>query len=484
MSTHILIIGGGISGLAFAHRLDELSRQSGLPLKITLLEERGQLGGVIQSFREKGLLMEAGPDSFISIKPQALELCRRLSLRGELLQTNPENQRSFILNRGRLQPVPKGFYLLAPTEIKTLIRLPFVGWLSKLRMGCDLFIPRRSKRQKHKDESVASFVRRRLGSGALKRIAQPMIAGIYSADPEKLSLRATFPHLEQMEQEHGSLIRALAARGKAQQDQTKEASGPRYSMFVSLRNGLDLLVKTLVQRLPSADFRTGTRVQSLRRNTQERWIAATDTGEEFEADAVCLAVPSVRAAELLAPLDTALSAELEGIPYASVATVNLVFDRNDIAHPLDGFGFVIPRVEGKRLVGVSFSSIKFEGRAPAGQALLRAYLGGAGDEGICDLDDKEMVSLVCAELKEILGLKAQPLMTRVARWPGSMPQYHVGHLERVDRIEKLAALHPGLVLTGSAYRGGGVPDCVGHAEKAAEELIQQMSLCEMGIGRP
>jgi len=457
MKSHVVIIGGGISGLAAAHRLSEQQVQ------VTLLEASPRLGGTIQTGQRDGFLLERGPDSFISEKPQAVELAKRLGLESRLIQTNEQFRRSFIVRHGRLRPVPEGFQLLAPSRLWPFITSDIFSVAGKARMAADLLLPRKSTNGVN-DESLASFVRRRLGVEALDRMAQPMVGGIYTADPETLSLRATLPRFLEMEREHRSLILAMLRQGRAQKVGT---SGARYSLFLSFDRGMQVLVDALAKQV-KADIRLNTRAVGLK-SDGPAWTITTSDGEELIADKICLALPAYRAATLL---QGRLGERLRQIKYASTATINFAYRRSAIAHPLNGFGFVVPFIEKRSLIACTFSSVKFSGRAPEGHVLLRAFAGGALQPEIFALDESEIATRVETDLRELLGITEDPLFVEVAKWKDSMPQYEVGHLERVNEIEKLVSELPGLTLAGNAYRGAGIPDCIRSGETAAEMLMR------------
>ena len=454
----IVIIGGGISGLAAAHRVKELNQAA----EVTVLEASERLGGTIQTEHRDGFLLERGPDSFISEKPHAIALAKRLGLESQLIQTNEEYRRSFIVRDGRLRAVPEGFQLMAPSRMWPFITSDIFSIPGKVRMAADLFLPRKSTNGST-DESLASFVRRRLGKEALARMAQPMVGGIYTADPETLSLRATLPRFLDMEQKHRSLILAMLRQGREQKAGT---SGARYSLFVSFERGMQVLVDA-VTRI-RADFFLNKRVQRI--TYDQGWKIYTDKEEQFEADAVCLAVPAYVAAALLTDTHARLAEKLRKIKYASTATINFGYRRAAIKHPLNGFGFVVPFIEKRSLIACTFSNVKFSGRAPDGYVLLRAFAGGALQPEIFALDEAEMAKRVEADLRELLGIREDPRFIEVAKWECSMPQYEVGHLDRVSEIEKLVSELPGLALAGNAYHGAGIPDCVRSGEKAAESM--------------
>ncbi|HEV8187995.1 MAG TPA: protoporphyrinogen oxidase [Pyrinomonadaceae bacterium] len=452
----IVVVGGGITGLAAAHRVHELNPS----IKVTLVEASGRLGGTIQTEHRDGFLLERGPDSFISEKPEALALAKRLGIESQIIQTNELFRRSFIVGNGRLRAVPEGFQLLAPSRMWPFIASDIFSIAGKARMAADLFLPRKST---NGDESLASFVRRRLGEEALARMAQPMVGGIYTADPETLSLRATLPRFLDMEQKHRSLILAMLRQGRAQKTGT---SGARYSLFLSFDRGMQVLVDALTRI--NADFRVKTRVQRV--SLDQRWTITTDKGEQLKADAVCLAVPAFIAASLLADVDPRLADKLRAIKYASTATINFGYRRTAIKHPLNGFGFVVPVIEKRSLIACTFSSVKFADRAPDDHVLLRAFAGGALQPEIFALDEATMTTRVEADLRELLGISEEPLFVEVAKWERSMPQYEVGHLDRMNEIDSLVAKLPGLALAGNSYRGAGIPDCIRSGEAAAEEF--------------
>lgn len=454
----IVVVGGGISGLAAAHRLIELGETD-----VKLIEASPRLGGTIQTENRDGFVIERGPDSFISEKPEALALAKRLGLQSQLIQTNEKFRRSFIVRGGRLRPVPEGFQLLAPSRMWPFLTSDIFSVAGKMRMAADLFMPRKSTNGTQ-DESLASFVRRRLGQEALERMAQPMVGGIYTADPETLSLRATLPRFLEMERKHRSLILAMLRQSNVQKTGT---SGARYSLFLSFDRGVQVLVDALTRI--NADFRFNTRVESLRLEDRT-WTITTTNGEQLKADAICLAVPAYVAATLLNDVNRDLAGKLRQVKYASTATINFGYARSAIKHPLDGFGFVVPFIEKRSLIACTFSSVKFSGRAPDGHVLLRAFAGGALQPDIFALDESVLAAKVEADLRELLGITAKPLFTEVAKWERSMPQYEVGHLDRINEIENEVKKLPRLALAGNAYRGAGIPDCIRSGETAAESL--------------
>lgn len=500
----LVIIGGGVTGLAAAHRILERAAASGRSVDLILLEASDRVGGIVRTRERNGFLLEHGPDAFISEKPEALELAKRLGLQSRLLETNQDHRRSLIVRQGRLLPVPEGFHLLAPARFWPFVKSDLFSWTGKARVALEMFLPRRSRNGRTgnnpnddsfhdelRDETLADFVRRRLGTEALERVAQPLVGGIYTADPERLSLRATMPRFLEMEREHGSLIRALRQQNQSLRDSSTTAkdvagsgvSGARYSLFLSFDRGMQVLTDALADRISRADIRLNTAVESLvleqkgqtdatNDDAATTWTIKTTNNETFTADAVCLALPAYASARLLRNVDAQLAAELDGIPYASSATINLAYKRADVPHPLDGFGFVVPFIEKRALMACTFSSVKFPGRAPQDHVLLRAFAGGALQPEILALDEAELVLRVRADLRELLGIERAPLFVEVSKWERSMPQYHVGHIERVKRIEARLASLPGFALAGNAYSGLGIPDCIRSGEAAAKQIDQ------------
>jgi oxygen-dependent protoporphyrinogen oxidase len=460
----LAVVGGGIAGLAAAHRAVELAQERGVALDLALIEARDRLGGTIASERVDGFLVEAGPDSFLSEKPWALALCRRLGIEDRLVRTDDRFRKVFVWHRGRLHPLPDGFQLLAPTALRPFATSSLFSLGGKLRMALDLVLPRGGD----DDESLGAFVRRRLGSEALERVAQPLVAGIYTADPDDLSLTATMPRFVELERRQRSVI--LGLRRALRQAPLPGTSGARWSLFVTFAGGMEELVQALAARLPAGSVALEQRVSALER-AGARWRVTTAEGTAVEADRVIVATESHAAARLARYLDPALATLLEEIPYASAATVSLGYRRADVPHPLDGFGFVVPRTENRALLAGTFSSVKYPGRAPDGHVLIRAFLGGMLNAAVLAEDDAALVARARAELREALGIVAQPVLARLHRWPASMPQYRVGHLTRVETIERALAALPGLLLAGAAYRGVGIADCVRAGEAAAEEAL-------------
>ena len=458
--TRVAIIGGGISGLAAALRLEE-RRQAGESLKYVIFEAGPRFGGVLVTEQVDGCLVEAGPDSFLTEKPWAADLCRRIGLEDQLIGSNDDDRKTYILVKGKLAPLPDGLMFMVPTQIAPALLSPLFSAGTKLRMLREW---RFSPRQSNGDESVASLVERHYGAEMVDRLADPLLSGVYGGTADELSVRAVLPRFYEMEEKHGSLARGmLAARKLLKQSET----GPR-PIFTSLKNGMQQLPEAILAKLAPDALHANSVVQAIQRQDRGWVVSAGYASDQF--DAVIVAMPSPAAATLLEISSPDLSALLRTIPYSSSITVALGFGENVRASLPPGFGFLVPRSEGRRILATTFVHNKFPHRAPEGRALLRCFLGGSRDEQVLQLGDEEILSIVKEDLHQVLGLVAEPLFTRVYRWKGAMAQYTVGHLERIERIEKLRKQLPGLALAGNGYRGIGVPDCVRSGEEAAAEI--------------
>jgi len=466
--SRIIVIGAGIAGLAAAHRIIELNSEKSSNLEVLLLEASSRLGGSIATERVGDFLVEGGPDSFITEKPSALRLCERLALTSRLISTQSNYQKIYVVHRGKLVSLPEGFFLLAPTRLWPFIQTPLFSWAGKLRMAGELLIPRAYA---NGDESLGAFVRRRFGAEALERIAQPLVGGIYASDPDQLSLTATMPRFKEMERLRRSVILAMWAEQRRRARSREAGSGARWSLFVTLADGMQELVEALAKRLPANSIRLNAAVTGLRRDENSVWRVTVADNETISGDGVILAAPAFHAGAILEPVAGDAANELKQINYASTATVNLAFRRADFPRQPDSFGFVVPAVERRKIMACTFSSLKYPGRAPEDCILLRAFVGGALQPELFDVEDTEMEMNVRAELASLLGVTARPLFSRIRRYPRSMPQYHVGHQARVERIESALKKLSTLGLAGSAYHGVGISDCVRTGEQAAEKIF-------------
>lgn len=480
----IVVLGGGITGLAAAYTLAR-AREAGAALEEFLIEASDRLGGVVRTERVEGFVLEAGPDSFLSEKPEAASLCRELGLGDSLLGSNDRERRSYILHRGRLVPLPDGLVLLVPARIWPILTTPLLPVRSKLAIAAERFVfsPNENK-QEHADESVATFVTRHFGRAMLENIADPLLAGIFGGDSAALSGRSVLPQFHKMEQQYGSLIRGLLERRKelrvaADSKPTPEVPRP---LFMTLKDGLEQMVDALRNRLDRSCLFLGQPVLAIEPSrcggggstgmVGPAYRIRCEGGAVHEAHAVILALPAHECSRLLSPFDSALAESLKAIPYTSALTVALGYDAAACRHLPSGFGFLVPHKEKQRMLACTFVHNKFPHRAPPGKALLRCFLGGARDPDVLGLGNAEVVSIVRRELETILNLSQEPLFCRIYRWPSSMPQYVVGHGERLKTIESRLQCHPGLFIAGNAYSGIGVSDCIRTGRAAADRALE------------
>jgi oxygen-dependent protoporphyrinogen oxidase len=466
----VAVIGAGITGLAAANHLREEAARREMPLQVMLLEADTRIGGSIHTLSQQGFLIETGVDSFISEKPWGLALARRLGLESELIGTQEQFRKTYVVHAGRLEEIPPGFMLMAPTRVGPVLKSRIFSIRGKLRMALDLVLPRR---RESGDESLGSFVERRLGREVLDRLVQPLAGGIYTADPAILSLEATMPRFLELERRYRSLILGLRA---AQAAHVPSASGPRWSLFVTFKGGMRVMVEKLASRLDEGTIRLGRVVTGLARDGDgHRWRLAFANGDALDVDGVICTASAAVAGRLIQPHDTQLAERLLEIRYSSAATVNMAYRMSDFPSPPDGFGFVVPAIERRKIIACTFSSLKFAGRAPEGMMLARVFLGGALQQNMMELSDDEMVAAARDEFRSLLGVKAEPILAHVERWPDAMPQYAVGHLDRVGEIENRAAALPAIAFAGSALRGVGVPDCIHGGELAAEAVLSHLT---------
>lgn len=470
----VAIIGGGIAGLATAYYLQEGAREAGVRLDCTVLERDGRFGGKVVTDRRDGFVVEGGPDCFLTQKPWALELIRRLGMEDRLLPTNEASRKVFIVWKGRLRQLPEGVLLIVPTRFRPFIFSTLISPLAKLRMGLDIILPRRKETG---DESVASFVRRRLGQEALDKIAEPLMGGIHVSDPERQSLLASFPRFAEIERKHRSLILGMLA---ARRSRSARKTRP-LPQFMTMREGLGELIEGLVGKLDGVSLRLNSAVAAVSRDETGTYHVALEGGESLGADAVVLATPAYVTASLVEGLDPALADRLRAIRYVTTATVSFGFRRRDISNPLNGFGLVIPCKEGRLITGCTWSSTKFDNRAPADHVLVRCFLGGAVNEEPALLPEAEMVRIAREEMRELMGIGAEPVLTQVYRWSNGHPQYDVGHLDRMAELDRHVATHPGLHLIGSSYRGVGLPDCIRSGALAADAILKATASAESGL---
>jgi oxygen-dependent protoporphyrinogen oxidase len=522
----IAVIGGGVSGLAAAHRLTQL-----LPTAdVRVFEAAPRLGGPLFTIEQDGAILEQGADSFLTKDPLPLELCRELGLESEIIPTNEAHRRALVVSQGRLVPVPEGFVLMQPRRLLPLMHSPVLSDLGKLRAVAEPSVARRADVDASDyDESVASFATRRLGREAFERLVEPLVAGIFVADATKLSLAATYPEFIAAERDHGSLWRAwqnrrglspfaqsveppgtvpicavrgangdcppsqavLALRGTVplprrfsrygepssfQASRPEDSdSGARYGAFVTLRGGLGRLVDALTARLGKERVALNHKVAAVEKLSNERWRVVDSDGRAEEFDGVIITLPARQTAPLVSKVDTELTGALARIQAASSVVATLLYRRASIARPLDGFGLVVPRVENRQIVAASFPSVKFAGRSPEGLVPVRVFLGGALRPEMIDRDDADILAIAQQELGALIGVHGEPVSTFVARWREAMPQYHVGHLALAGAIDARVATLPGLELAGNSYRGVGIPQCLRSGRTAAERLASSIA---------
>ena len=455
-----VVVGGGISGLAAAYRLLRLRDQHGLDLEVTLLEGSGRLGGKIKTDRTAGVVVAAGPDSFLTAKPEAVALAREVGLESRLLPTATQARDVYVYLRGRLRRLPDGLMLMAPTRAWPFLRSDLMSFRGKLRMGLERLLPRGGAG----DESLAAFTRRRLGREALEAIVDPLMAGIYAGDAESLSMRSTFPQFAEMERSYGSVIRGLRAGAK-----TSAAAKTTLTPFASFMGGVEELVEGLGRALGEASVRTQAPVKTVRR-AGSRW-RVEGAGEPIEADAVILALPAFAAASALEADSPGLAEQLRRLPAVSTATITMGFDRKDLPALPTGFGFVVPKSSGRLINAATFVSQKFPQRRSE-LFMIRCFAGGSGKEEDLGLGDAELLERALGDLRAILGLAAQPEIHRIYRWHKANPQYTVGHQTRLRELESHLAGLPGLTLTGASYYGVGIPDCIRAANETAAMVVK------------
>lgn len=466
----VTIVGGGITGLSAAYHLRELGAAEGVAPDVIVLESSARVGGLIRTDRIGDYLIEGGPDALLVAKPGGVELCERLGLADELTHLSTPEAGTRILHRGRLLSLPKGFLLMAPTKVWPVLRSPLFSIPGKVRMGLERFVPKRSATG---DESLASFVTRRFGREVLDRAAEPVVASLFTADAERLSVDAVMPRFVDAERRYGSVTRALADARR------KKPSGPAHGghgAFAYLKSGFGRIVDELVARLPADTIRTSTEIGAVHSSSATgRWTVVVRGAASVESDAIVLACPAHAGASLLEGHHDTLAAELRTLRYASCATVSLVYERGDVAAPLDGFGFFVPRVENSPVLACSFVSVKFPDRAPAERVLLRVFLGGALHPETLEHDDTALVRIADEHVRGILEIGGSPVFSRTHRFPGSMPQYEVGWTRRLEAIREHAQSRAGLFLAGSAVGAFGLPDCISSGQRAARDTLDYLA---------
>ncbi|MDO8723080.1 MAG: protoporphyrinogen oxidase [Syntrophales bacterium] len=458
----IAIVGSGISALACVVNLKEKG------FDFTVFEKENSAGGKLVTEKIGDLTIEGGPDSYLPEKFWSVELIKKVGLAGEMLCSNDEFKGTFIYSGGRLHPLPEGVMLMVPTMIMPLTKSSLISWPGKIRMGMELFVP---PRKDLKDESLAEFVTRRLGRECLEKIAEPLVAGIHTSNPDNMSVLATFPRFVEMERKSGSLIKGMidAVKKMPPQNASGTPSSHKMTYFMSLKGGMQELVRGCVSFIGEERVKTGTAVVSVVKR-DNRYSLTFGDGSTADFDALALAVPSYAAEDILKSADKELCGRLSLIEWSSSATISIAFRKDDIKKPLRGFGFIVPRVENRRVNACTWSSVKWSHRAPDDRVLIRSFVGGGHHEELVSLGDKELLSIVLEELGEIAGIKAEPVFFKIYRWFRGMPKYTVGHLERIAKIDEKLKEHQGLFLIGCSYRGIGMGDCVKSGFDAAAAI--------------
>jgi oxygen-dependent protoporphyrinogen oxidase len=467
----VIIVGGGIAGLAAAVHLKSGAKAHGKAIDVLLLEKDRRVGGKLITERIGPFTVEGGPDSFLPEKVWTVNLARHLGLESEMLPTNEQFKGTYLYSKNRLHVLPDGVMLMVPTMLWPMVKSSLISWPGKLRMGMEIIIPKRKSRG---DESLAEFVTRRLGRECLEKIAEPLVAGIHTSNPDNMSVLATFPRFVQMEQKSGSLILGmLSAMKKRPSSGPLPKSGiPKMTFFMSFKNGIQTLSDKCADYIGNESIRVGAVVKAVERRS-DGYAVVLENGETLEADQVMLGTASYDSAEMIKGLDANLAAQLSRIEWSTSATVSIAFRKEDLKVPLKGFGFIVPRVEGRRINAATYSSIKWSFRAPDDHILIRGFVGGGHHEELVnELDDAGLVRTVLEELDTIVGIKADARFSKAYRWYKGMPKYTVGHLDRISVIERSVAAHPGLHLIGCSYKGIGIGDCVHEAQIAAEKILK------------
>ncbi|MDR2345405.1 MAG: protoporphyrinogen oxidase [Planctomycetaceae bacterium] len=488
----IAIVGAGISGLSAAYRLQQLDSNfnsgsgSGSDLTIDIFDRRNRVGGVLETINRDDYEIELSADNFISTIPWGLQLCKELGLSDNLVQTNSEHRRTYVVRRNRLHLLPDGFLMMAPTKLFPMATTPILSIFGKLRAGLELFIP---SRRDDIDESMSNFVRRRLGREVFERLVEPLVSGVYAADMDKLSVLATLPRFREMERDHGSLIWAMKKQLAANRvANLAEQSGARYSFFVTLKGGLCTICESIESKLRSGSVKLGESVEAISLRKDGKWILKTEKSKkskidegrensetEIIYDAVILACSAYEAGKLLKDDLQDISLRLSSIEHEGTAIVTFVFNSDQIKQRINGMGFVVPKKEKSVILAGSFSNLKYPHRAPAGKQVIRIFAGGARNPLMAEMDDSELEPILLKELRRIIKIEGEPLFSVTAHWPRTMPQYYVGHRDLVREIEQLVQSQVLLAIAGNAFHGIGIPNCIKSGFDAAEKIHKELA---------
>ncbi len=469
----VVIVGGGISGLATSYALMEEAENTQTAVQCTVVEREPRWGGKILTHVTDNYLIEGGADSFLTSKPWALELCRTLGLQDQLISTNSQHNQIFSFCRGALRELPQGLLAFRPRRVDTLVSSGLLSWGGMLRMAAERFWPRRDPWPA--DESLGEFFRRRFGTEAFENLIEPLVAGIYAGDADELSIESTFPRFRELEREHGSVIKGMR-KALANAPAPPRSSGEATTMFMSLRGGLGELIRTLVEALRERGVGLigGVECLDIQPQALESGVfhVMLDNGDRLPADAVVLATPAYQTARLLRAFQPEAAGLLDGIPYASTATISMAYPAESIGSKIRGFGFVVPRKEQRRLLAATWTSLKWPDRSRAGETLIRCYIGGRGRETVLEQDDSSLVECVRGELTSMVGITTAPTYTEVHRWKQGMPQYVLGHRDRLAKVQEQLANSPGLYVTGAGMYGIGIPDCIREGTRVGKQLLQ------------
>lgn len=466
----ITIIGAGISGLTAAYYLHSLGKENNTHIDIEIFEKSSRAGGNISTKTGDGFIIEEGADSFITSKPWAVELCRKLGIENKLIPTNDSNRKTYIYFDGSLNELPEGFFLMAPSNIEAFKKSKFFSEAGKERILQEQYLP---PRKEEGDESLESFVLRRFGAELLEKVAQPLIGGIYTGDPSRLSMKSILPEFTAMEQQYGSVIKGISEK-YGPSNISKTESGARYGMFVSFRNGLSELISAILESIPGLKINYKTKIEEISKSG-EGWQLVTDSGAESFTDALILAGPSYVSSKLLSNADSKLSAQLNKIKYESSVVINLVYEKEKCQYLPEGFGVVVPKTEGMNIIACSFSSHKFSDRTPENYEIIRCFLGGAFHKNIVGLNDSRLLELVVKDLETLFKISAGPHTHDIYRYPDSMPQYTIGYSELLEEIRAEMSRYPLLALSGNAYGGVGIPDSIKSGKEAAHYIFRNLT---------
>ncbi|MCK4778236.1 MAG: protoporphyrinogen oxidase [Actinomycetia bacterium] len=474
----VVVIGGGITGLTAVYELQKKSREQNIPVEIILLEKKSKVGGVFTTEKVDGFLIEGGPDSFEMFKPAPLELAKELGIEDEVIGANTEMHRNYIFAKGKLHEIPKGLLGLVPQKISSLALFPLISLRGRMRAALELIMP--PLKQQGGEISLGEFYKRRFGRETFEVVAEPLFGSIYACIPETISIKTCWPRGLALEKEYGSLVRGMIARKREMKKTQKKEGGEekkKASIFRTFKNGMSELIDKLIEIIGPGVIRTGVEVGTVRVNRgDKKYSILLKNGEIIETDICIVATsPSYLTSRIIEEIDPAIADMLLRIPYASSATISLAYKKEGFNHPLDGFGFLVARMEKRRIKACSWSSTKFSNRSDENHVLIRCFVGNAQEETIVYKSDEEILKVVKEDLKDIMGITAEPIFTRIYRYPNGMVQYTLGHGERIAFMEERLRKYPGLFLVGNAYRGMGIGDCISQGRLAAKKTIEQLS---------